>query len=314
MQGEETQGRGFGTGKKQEQIIMTEHKKGVLMVIAGASMWGCSGVAAQYLFQQCAVTPEWLVVVRMLLSGCILLSLDCAISRNSLIRIWKERHDAVSLILFGIFGIMAVQYTYFAAIKYGNAATATVLQYLMPVIIVIYESFRRHSFPLPREIRAVMLAIMGTFLLVTHGKPDSLAVSEETLFWGILSAFAAAFYTVQPKKLLRRYRAPLVVGWGMIVGGVSFLPICLPWDIPGTWDALAPLVFTFIILFGTVIAFGLYLGSLRYLQPQETGLLGTVEPLSAIIFTVLLMNIPFGLMDVIGSLCIISTVFIVAKK
>ena len=42
------------------------------------------------------------------------------------------------MILFGLFGMLAVQYTYFASIKEGNAAVATLLQYLAPIFITVY--------------------------------------------------------------------------------------------------------------------------------------------------------------------------------
>jgi drug/metabolite transporter (DMT)-like permease len=49
-------------------------------------------------------------------------------------KIWGNKNDSFSLIFFSILGMLGVQYTYFAAIKYGNAATATILQYwLLPL-------------------------------------------------------------------------------------------------------------------------------------------------------------------------------------
>lgn len=38
------------------------------MVCLGASMWGGSGVAGQYLLQDCSFSTAWLVVSRMLLA------------------------------------------------------------------------------------------------------------------------------------------------------------------------------------------------------------------------------------------------------
>lgn len=39
--------------------------------------------------------------------------------------------------------MLAVQYRYFAAIKYPNAATATILQYAGPALIAIYVAFQK---------------------------------------------------------------------------------------------------------------------------------------------------------------------------
>ena len=293
---------------------MTRRTKGMLLVVFGALLWGGSGVAAQFVLQNKGFSAEWLVVVRMLLSGIILLSLDGITHFGDIFSIWKSRYDSLQLIAFALIGMLGVQYTYFAAIKAGNAATATILQYLMPIVIVLWTVLRYRRRPQLRELFCTALAILGTLLLVTHGSLSSLAISPPALFWGVLSAFAAAFYTVQPKYLLGHWRSPLVIGWGMLLGGLAFLPVCPPWDFTGIWDKYACIVFLYIIIFGTIIAFWAYLESVKYIQPTETSTLASIEPLSAIVLSALLLNVPFGLVEILGAICIMSTVFILARK
>lgn len=95
------------------------------------------------------------------------------------------------------------QYTYFTAISASNAGTATVLQYIGPVLILIYLSIRTKRLPRKSELLAISLAVLGTFLLATHGKPGSMVLSGKALGWGLLSAGALAVYTVQPGRLLK---------------------------------------------------------------------------------------------------------------
>lgn len=109
--------------------------KGIMLVVIGAGLWGISGTAAQYLFQNKDFSPDWLAVIRMLVSGVILLLYASLKSRQNIWRVWSTKRNVMGIILFGIIGMLGVQYSYFAAIKYGNAATATILQYLSPVII-----------------------------------------------------------------------------------------------------------------------------------------------------------------------------------
>ena len=293
---------------------MTRRTKGMLLVVFGALLWGGSGVAAQFVLQNKGFSAEWLVIVRMLLSGIILLSLDGLTHFGDIFSIWKSRYDSMQLIAFALIGMLGVQYTYFAAIKAGNAATATILQYLMPIVIVLWTVLRYRRRPQLRELFCTALAILGTLLLVTHGSLSSLAISPSALFWGILSAFAAAFYTVQPKYLLSHWRSPLVIGWGMLLGGLAFLPVCPPWNFTGIWDKDACIVFLYIIIFGTIIAFWAYLESIKYIQPTETSTLASIEPLSAIILSALLLNVPFGPVEILGAVCIMSTVFILARN
>ena len=283
------------------------------MVCLGASMWGGSGVAGQYLLQDCGFSTEWLVVSRMLLAGVILLLIDTCIYKESILHIWQDKKDALEVLLFAVFGMLAVQYTYFACIKAGNAATATVLQYLMPVFIVGYTALRVWRFPRYQEMLCVGMAVGGTFLLVTHGSLDTLSISPQALFWGLAAAVAAAFYTMQPKRLIRKWRPTLVVGWGMLLGGTALSFLCPPWNFVGIWHPLAGLIYAYIIIFGTVVAFGCYLGSMKYIQPAEASILGSLEPLSAIVFSLLFLDASFGLMDLLGTALILGTVFLLAR-
>lgn len=289
-------------------------RRGIALALTGAILWGGSGVAGQYILQDCAFSTEWLVGVRMILSGLLLLLADFAFYRQDLLAILRRRRDIVEVLAFAVFGMLGVQYTYFAAIQHSNAATGTVLQYLMPVIIVAWTALRTRQLPQRRELLCVALAVLGTFLLVTHGSLNSLAISPTALFWGLLSAFAAAFYTVQPKRLICAYRPTLVVGWGMFIGGLLFLPISKPWAFTGIWNTAAALDFGYIILFGTVIAFGCYLGSLQYIQPAETSILGSAEPLAAILLSVTLLHITFTVFDLIGTISILIAVILLTRK
>lgn len=293
---------------------LPEHKKGLLMAALGAAMWGGSGVAGQYLLQDCAFTTEWLVVTRMLLAGTILLVLDVCFHRANLLAVWRDRQDAKELIAFALIGMLAVQYTYFASIKHGNAAAATVLQYLMPIVIVCYTTLSTRRLPPSRDLFCVALAVLGTFLLVTHCDLGQLSIPAVAVIWGLLSALSAAFYTVQPKRLIRKWRATLIIGWGMLIGGIVLAFLCPPWEFNGHWDATAAIIYAYIIIFGTVVAFGCYLGSLKYIQPTEASVLGSIEPLTAIALSVLLLGIPFAFMDALGSAMILGGVFLLAKK
>lgn len=110
---------------------------GYIYAIVAAILWGVSGNFGQFLFQKRGISIEWLVVVRLLVAGFILLAFSASGNKKDLRIIFKNRKDTLNLLLFAFLGMLAVQYTYFAAIKHSNAATATVLQYLGPVFIAI---------------------------------------------------------------------------------------------------------------------------------------------------------------------------------
>ncbi|QZY56475.1 DMT family transporter [Crassaminicella profunda] len=287
--------------------------KGIILVIIGAMLWGISGTVAQYLFQKKGFSPEWLVVIRLLVSGVILLLYDFMKGNEDIWKIWESKYNGLSLVFFSIIGMLGVQYTYFAAIKYGNAATATILQYLSPVIITCYLAIRTKKIPNSHEIIAIILAMLGTFFIITKGNIHSISISKLTLFWGISSAFAAAFYTLQPRSLLTKWGSTLVVGWGMLIGGIAFSFIHQPWNFTGQWSIASMLAVIFVVLFGTLIAFYCYLESLKYIQPTEASVLSSVEPLSAAFLSVLWLHVPLGISQWLGTVCIIITIIILSR-
>lgn len=285
---------------------------GIVLVLTGATLWGISGTVAQFLFQEKGFSTEWLTVIRLLVAGVVLLSIAHLKERKKVWAVWRSKNGAMSIILFGILGMLAVQYTYFAAIEHGNAATATILQYLAPAIITCYLALRSRRLPSFTIILSVVIAIIGTFLLVTGGKLQSLSISGWAVFWGIASAFALSFYTLQPLRLLADWGAKIVVGWGMLIGGVTFSFIHPPWQVQGDWTLSSVAAVLFVIIFGTIIAFYFYLESTTYIAASKVSLLASVEPLSATFLSILWFHIPFGLAEWVGTILILATITVLS--
>lgn len=288
-------------------------RRGVALALFAAIMWGVSGTLGQYLFQQKGVDVTWLLTMRLLVSGVILLAYASRVAKADIWSIWKSRLSAGQLMVFSITGITAVQYTYFEAIKHSNAATATVLQFVAPVLIAIWLALRYRRIPQARELIAIILAVIGTVLLVTHGNLEQLTITRTALYFGLGSAIALAIYTLQPVPLLRRYGALPVLGWGMLIGALISSCFRAPWEVSGDWDLSTYLSSSYIIILGTAIAFLAYLNAVQLIGGQKTSLLASVEPLAATLLAVVWLQVPFGLMDWVGTLCIVSTVFLLTR-
>ncbi len=285
--------------------------KGITLVVIAALFWGVSGTVVQYLLRL-GFTVDWLVSIRLMASGLIMLLYARIAKQERIWDIWKVKYDAVRLVLFSIFGMLAVQYTFFAAIDHSNAATATVLQYLAPILIAIYLAFKLRRIPKTKELIAILFAVVGTFLLVTEGNFSSLSISGAALFWGIGSAIALAIYTLSPQNLLARWGSIQVVGWSMLIAGLLFSLYHPPWKFSGNVSVASMVAVIFIVIFGTLLAFNFYLASLTYITPSETSLLACIEPLSAAVLSVVWLHVRFGAMEWIGAICIIVTVTILS--
>lgn len=284
--------------------------RGAALTLLGGMLWGFSGTCGQFLLQRKGMTSEFIVPIRLMSAGLILLLL-CAV-RTGRHAFDVIRRDTKDILIFGIFGMSMCQYTYFSAIGASNAGTATVLQYTGPVLILIWLSLRSRRLPRGTELLAIALALAGTYLLATHGRLGSMVLSGRALFWGMLSAVALAVYTVQPGRLLERYGAPAVTAWGMIIGGVMLMAAFRPWTMAVRFDGGAILALSAIVLLGSVAAFTAYLEGVRCVGAKKGSLYASIEPVSAAVFSALLMGERFAAMDLIGFACILSTIFLLA--
>ncbi|GEK60348.1 hypothetical protein MHA01_32530 [Marinococcus halophilus] len=178
--------------------------------------------------------------------------------------------------------MLVVQYTYMASIADGNAAVATLLQYLSPAFIMMYLLLRRQTAFTRQEAWTLTLAHAGCFLLLTNGSLQQFQLPVSAVVWGTLSGIALAFYTLYAVGLLQRFASLVVVGWGMVIGGgvLSFWhPVWRAF--PETLTLEGYLYLLFVIVGGTMIAFWFYIASLNYLEAKATSLLGCLEPLAS---------------------------------
>ncbi|MCM3770416.1 DMT family transporter [Priestia aryabhattai] len=290
-------------------------KKGFFFVTTGAICWGMGGTVAQKLFQEFEISVDWLVSVRLLIAGFLLLMISFMKSnRSQVFGVWKNRKSAFQLVVFGIVGMLAVQYTYMTSIKHGNAAVATLLQYLSPVMIIIYLLLRKQSIFTRQDVITVLLALGGCFFLLTNGSISQLSVPVSAAVWGVFSGVAAAFYTLYAVPLIKKYSSLVIVGWSMVIGGSVMSFIHPPWQLE--MSSLSPITYVyvlFIIIFGTMFAFWFYVESLHSLLPKETSLLGSLEPLAAVFTTVVWLKEPFGFYQWMGTACIIGLVLLLTR-
>ncbi|KZE80758.1 EamA family transporter [Myroides marinus] len=286
---------------------------GFASAIFAAMLWGVSGAFAQFLFREKEFNAEWLVTVRLLISGVLMLLFGILQKNPDVVGIWKDKKYAIQLVLFSILGMLTVQYTYFVTILHSNAATATVIQYTGPVFIAIYLALRLKKWPKPIEFLAIGMAMLGTFLLVTHGDIHTLNITPTALIWGIASAIALAVYTLMPVHLLDRYSPIAIIGWSMLIAGIAMSIIHPPHKLEGIWDRDTYLAVLFIIFLGTLIPFYIFLTAIKNIGPQRASLLACAEPLSATLIAVAYFGVNFETMDYLGSLCIIATIFLLTK-
>ena len=278
-------------------ITKEKRTAGICLTLSGGICWGLSGCFGQYLFQEKGVTAEWLVTMRLVFAGILLLSLGLISQRKRMGDLWREPVDRKKMILFALAGMLTCQYTYFAAIQHSNAGTATVLQSLAPTMILSYLCVKGKRLPKRFEACAILCALFGVFLMSTHGDIRSMTITGWALFFGLGSAVSAAAYNLLSGNLLQKYGVYAAVGYAMFIAGIAMLIIVRPWRYDVTYDMGTVLATAAVVVIGTAVAFSLYLKGVSIVGPFMGSLLGMIEPVTAIVISLVFLHADFHILD-----------------
>ena len=293
---------------------MNKIVKGRVYTLIGAVSWGLSGACGQYLMNDSSVSPIYLTALRMMIAGLVLTLFACWKQPKQFRKVVKSPKIMGRMLFFGIFGLMLCQLTYLFAIHSSNAGTATVLQYTCPILIVIYVSLKEKTVPMVMEFVAIFCALVGTFIIATHGNPFNLSISPTGLFWGIISAFTYALYTLLPGKLIHQWGSLIVTGLGLLSGGILFYIGSASWQYSVQWQPYTLFAFFGIIGVGTILAYTLYLEGVALIGAVQGSLLASAEPISSVFFSIVLLGEVFQMIDMVGIIFILIAVYIITMK
>ncbi|HFI0786790.1 TPA: DMT family transporter [Streptococcus suis] len=292
---------------------MAEKRLGTLITVIAGIAWGLSGVSGQYLMSR-GVSVDMITSLRLLVSGFFLVGLAYATAKEQLLAVLKDKNALLGIFIFAMLGLVLNQTAYLQAVYHTNAGTATVLQYLCPILVLAYTCLKNREKPSGIELISIILAVAGTFLIATHGKLDELSVAPIGLFWGIFSAFTYALYIILPGKLIRQYGSITVIGLGLLMGGivvtlgVQTWKQSLPLDIGTAFGLLG------IVGVGTIFAYTAFLKGVSLVGPVNGSLLASIEPIASVFFAVWLVNEQFYTIDFVGMLLILLAVFLISLK
>ena len=229
-------------------------------------------------------------------------------------KVLRSKGALVGILLFAVLGFLMNQYSYLVAIDYTNAGTATVLQYMSPIVVLFFVALKERRIPEINEFLAIFFAVLGTFIIVTHGRLDGLAITPKGLVFGLLSAVTAAFCVVLPAKYVREYGSFPVIGLGMLMGGTISFFTTQAWQYPLVLNQGNLIGLFGIIGIGTILNYSLFFMGIAIIGSVKGSLMAAVEPISSVVFTVILMQDIFYPMDFLGMLLIIVAVLLISLR
>ena len=289
-------------------------KKGIVFTLLGATCWGLSGVLGEYLLNVSRIDPVWIIANRLFFSGIAMVVMLFLKDKHNLMRVFSNKIDILKLLNFSFFGLLICQGTFFLTIKHTNAGMATVIQYIGPVIIMLYYCVIGRRWPLPREVIAIVVSLFGTVLIATHFDFSKLNISTLGLFWGLLSAFGLASYNIFSISLTTKYGVMPIMAWGLLIAGVVVYFTTGSNYVPDNFTLIDFICMSGVVIIGTILSFSLYLEGVRLIGAVTGSIIGCFEPIAAIIFSFLLLGTTFGTIDLIGAAFILSAVIVLSKR
>ncbi|MFC7614089.1 DMT family transporter [Actinokineospora soli] len=270
---------------------MTSSRSFLALVFAGL-LWGTGGLAGALLQARTGLHPVAVAAYRLLIGGGLataaLLVLRTPVPRTAAV----ARRLLAAGALVGLF-----QAGYFAAVALTSVSLATLLTIgSVPVFVAIATAERK-----PRALAAIGLAVAGLALLA--GAP---ATGDGWRTAGGIALSLATGAGFAALTLLNRRPVPglssgATTALGLLVGGVLLLPLALAagMALPAGGDVL--LIAAYLGIVPTALAYGAYFAGLRGAPAVTAALCSMLEPLTATVLAVVLLDDRMTAAGVVGA-------------
>jgi drug/metabolite transporter (DMT)-like permease len=216
------------------------------------------------------------------------------------------RQELVWLILSGI--CLGLDWTFlFQAYKYTTISIATLSYYFAPVLVMIACPLLFREKLTPKQIFCFCMSTLGLVLIVGTGTTES---GQNTLLGVLCGLIAAVFYAAVillnkklnktedlPRALVQFLSAILVLGPYVLLEGNLHLD---------TLNSAGILCLLTVGLFHTGFTYCLYFSSLHELTGQKAAILSYIDPLIAVVISVLLLREPISIAELLGGMLILG--------
>lgn len=229
-----------------------------------------------------------------------------AITAPGLFKIRKR--DLRLFTIFGIVGLAGVTAFYFAAIARLDIGVALTIQYLGPLLLLLYLKVI-HRRKLPRGLwGAAALAAVGCFFVVGAYHPSSLDAL------GVAAAFGAAItfavYLFSSEQAGQRYPAATTLVWGFGLSSLFWLIIQPIWTFPlHALDSGRNAAFAaYVVIGGTLIPFACMITAVRHLPAARAAVIATLEPVLGAVLAWAIHGEALSSVQIAGGLVVVGAI------
>ncbi|HST11985.1 MAG TPA: EamA family transporter [Terriglobales bacterium] len=220
--------------------------------------------------------------------------------------------DFGRLALLGVLGIAASNYLYYLAIKRTNVATAIILQYTAPVLVLLYMVARGLQKATAQRVTAVVLSVLGSALAIGVVGTSGLRLDGIGVMAALLAAVSFAFDNIAGHRILARYDRWIVLLYTTLTAGAFWLIVNPPWRLVAAhysgwqWGFLA--VFA---LVSVLAPFSFYFAGLQHLEPTRAIVASCLEPVFSILLAAFLLGEALRPAQVLGIVIVLAAIVIV---
>lgn len=278
---------------------------GYLLVAAAAISWGAQSAIAKLLLTS-GSSPAALVSARTA-TAFLLMAATLGLADRRLLR--TRPRELGHLALLGIVGMALSQYGYYAALTRIPVATALLIIYTSPLFVLAASALWDREPLRPGDVIAAVVTLAGAGLVVRAHGAGSLGFHAVGVMAAILSALTFAFYSLWARRMAPRVSPWTGLTYSLGCAAVVWIPVAPPWIFlsaehsPRMW-----LSFAVVVVFGTLVPFGLYLAGLRWISAAHANITSTIEPVVAAAGAYVVLGEALAWPQLVGGLLVLSGV------
>lgn len=227
--------------------------------------------------------------------------------RRTDLRISRRELKEVALAGVGGYGVTA--FFLFLSYHYMPTGIATSVHYLYPVVVAVFMAlFFRERLTLVVKV-AIMLAIAGVaFLSWSEG-----AIRWTGLVFVLLSTITYGIYIVTLNRpLLKAMNPDVLTFWVLALTALFYIVLAV---LRGTLRGVSEPHFLFDMtmlgVLSTVVSARLLVSAVKSIGSVSTSVLGTLEPITAILIGILVFHETFRFLNFIGFCMVVTAVLVV---
>jgi len=285
--------------------------RGRALVFAATVFWGTSATLARFVFRDRHVPPLSVVELRLLIAVS-LLGPWLAWRKPAALRV--RRADWGYFLILGLFGVAAVQGTYYYAIATLGVGLAILLQYVAPALIIGFEALRGARVRPPMMV-AVVAALAGTALLVVGVDHGAHAIPARGWLAGAGAALSFTFYILYSKRGLSRYPPETVLFYTFLIGAAFWGFVTpLPRILAAGYDGTLWAMFLALGVFSTLVPFVCFYAGLRRLPASQAGIVATMEPVVAVLSAAIILGEGLRTLQWVGATMVLVAAVLASRE